>query len=142
MNANISTIKHTQYGKEYVEFRPHAFFQEVQAWHAAQAGLEFKMDFSSGKNQARVNMGTGVTTDPSAEVLKAATMLVPDCEKKHDHNLVCKRLINAATWNKVEEVAYILRSCYCVQEAGLLALQVSLSYRGLYLYIVVISVSV
>ena len=85
-----------------VYFRPALFWQQVQPWHIADAGLEFRMNFATQKNEAR--FPSGVEFEPGTDRIMAlrqeACRLVPDSDARDDSVALEKRLCDAATWGQ------------------------------------------
>lgn len=118
----------------YCDFRPQLFFQEVQAWHLAGSALEFRMNISTGVNEARFANEANLER-PGSEIalqsaVRHATTLVQAAESTGDEEEVTTRLVNAVTWQDPRQVEYILRSCYVTHPAALPALGEA-CYRGL-----------
>jgi hypothetical protein len=110
----------------YCDFRPQLFYQDLQTWHLAGSALEFRMNFSTGINQARFANDADIEAPGSEEALRSAmrnaTTLVNSAQSDEDENEVTIRLSNAVTWQDTDQVEYILRSCYVTHQAVLPAL--------------------
>ena len=120
---------------ESIDFRPQLFWQEVRPFHQIKyAGLDIKMNFSTGVNQARfvstVNIEDG-SPEAQARVLSGATTIVPKESRidRRDEDKVSTMITAAATWGKEEEIEYMLRSCYVTEDAALPALSEA-AFRG------------
>ena len=132
-NESVQFTHGTSTPPGYCDFRPQLFYQEVMPWHIASSSLEFKMNMTTGVNEARFPNDANLESPGSEEALQSAmnnaTRLIDstdeDDEKKKMDNAsseVSKRLCNAVTWQDSQQVAYILRSCYVTQGAALPAL--------------------
>mmetsp|Transcript_11474 Transcript_11474/g.18718 ORF Transcript_11474/g.18718 Transcript_11474/m.18718 type:complete len:254 (+) Transcript_11474:18-779(+) len=120
-STSMSHPSQSRNPRGYCDFRPQLFYQEVQTWHLAGSALEFKINMTSGINQARfandLDLEDPGSEDALASAIRNATVLVKDTES-HDEGEVSKRLMNAVTWQDSAQVEYILRSCYVTLEAA------------------------
>jgi len=107
-------------------FRPALFWQELlEDGHVCDAGLEFKMNFETGKNQCRFpTKGMPIEDDAErlAAAVKAQTTVVPESQARDDTEVLSKKLLAAATWGDAELVARLLRTCWVTQSVALPAL--------------------
>ena len=107
-----------------VYFRPALFWQQVQPWHIADAGLEFRMNFATQKNEAR--FPSGVEFEPGTDRIMAlrqeACRLVPDSDARDDSVALEKRLCDAATWGQDDKVVELLQTCYVTRALAVPAL--------------------
>lgn len=127
-SLSISMLSHDQ-----CFLRAQLFYQVVQPWHIADAGLEFKMDLGSGVNYARFPNTLDLNSPDNKEKLKVAvtssTAIVEERSARGDSAAIQKRLASAATWGRAEELGYLLRSCY-VTEADALPALAEAAMRG------------
>ena len=107
-------------------FRAQLFYQVVQPWHIADAGLEFDMNITTGVNKARFPNELGLDApgneDRLQEAIVAGTKVVPPQSARGDSAAIQKRLESAVTWGKEEEVGYLIRACYATENDALSAL--------------------
>jgi hypothetical protein len=107
-------------------FRAQLFYQVMEPWHIADAGLEFDMNLSTGINTARfpnnLNLNAPGNEDRLQEAIMAATTIVPQESSRGDGALLQNKLESAVTWGNHEEVAYLLRSCWITEEDALVSL--------------------
>mmetsp|Transcript_13268 Transcript_13268/g.15328 ORF Transcript_13268/g.15328 Transcript_13268/m.15328 type:complete len:253 (-) Transcript_13268:507-1265(-) len=107
-------------GKCY--FRPNLFWQEVQSWHIADAGLEFRLNFDTKVNQARFPNSVDFESNRAQLEkckLEACRIVV---QGRDDSRAVEERLRNAVAWNKPDGVEEIIRTCYVTKEIAVNAL--------------------
>ena len=118
--ANLAGLAFQQ--QEHCYFRPALFYQTVQPWHVADAGLEFRLNFETQFNEARFPNTIDFQTHPERleELKKKATCIV--AEGRDDRPRLLRRLRNATTWNRPEEVLELIRTCYVTKDIALPAL--------------------
>jgi GNAT superfamily N-acetyltransferase len=114
-------------GVAKIYFRPALFWQRVRPWHVADAGLEFRMNFSTRVNEARFPCSIKMPEARLAALRKEAARIVPDGEGRGDGAALEKRLCDAATWGG--DVAELLRTCYVTRAVAVAAL-VEAAARG------------
>jgi len=123
INSNAFTAAR---GKDHIYFRPQLFYQPLFEEHLADAGLEFRMNFSTGSNEARFNPNIkGLEAiDSCPDRLKskkaAALHLIPKDQARGavDISRVRSKLILACTWGEVELVKQIICTCWVTSEAA------------------------
>ena len=99
------------------EFRPAWFYQRVSAWHVCDAGLEFKLDFGSDDNLARLcTRGPGLV-EPAGLAERAAlrrtrARVVEVEDERGDAAAVAERIRSAAEGNNAMGVEYTIRTCF------------------------------
>ena len=84
----------------------------IAKWQAADAGLEFRMNFTTKVNEGKflstVNLSPSSLTKCRAEQLQ----LVLESAARPDQTNLSARLRNAATWNKPDDMEHLIRTCY------------------------------
>jgi hypothetical protein len=109
------------------EFRPALFYQVVAKWHVATRDLSFKVNLTTGINQARYVMkGVDLEAGPKERLqsaIESQTKIVSSDKGEEDSANVTKLLKNAATWNNGAMVEYVIRTCYVTEKAALPALE-------------------
>lgn len=107
-----------------IYFRPALFWQEVQPWHIVDAGLEFRMNFETKKNEARFPSSLEIESNPNRleDLKRKSRCTVPSQDGRDDKAALEKRLCSAATWNRHEEVNLLLMTCYVTREIAIHAL--------------------
>ena len=99
-----------QFDKCY--FRPALYFQTIEDWQCADAGLEFKMNFTTQRNEGKFPSDVSLS-GISLEKAKAAQLQwVSESSARPDTTNLSQRLRNAATWNKPEDLEHLIRTCY------------------------------
>ena len=105
----------TLYTSDKVYFRPALYWQPIQDWQCADAGLEFKMNFTT-----KINMGKFPGVDLSGQSLTRCQndqlKLVPDSSARADGQNLGQRLRNAATWQKPDVLEQLICTCYVTAE--------------------------
>ena len=116
MKDTMQEISHLAHESDQCYFRAQPFYQVVSPWHMAQKGLKFKMDLSTGVSIARIPSKIDMLSPDNVDIreiaIQKATVVVPDENGKGDGAALRKRLNSAIPWGNVEELEYILRSCY------------------------------
>jgi hypothetical protein len=102
-------------GPGQIYFRPAICYQElIKGVHVCDGQLEFKLDFESGKNQAR--FGTGVVVEKGSarynEIMDRQLSVVNDAEGRGDEASIRDRLMAAGSFGNAEEIAYLIRTCF------------------------------
>lgn len=107
-------------------FRAQLFYQVVQPWHIADAGLEFDMNITTGINKARFPNKLEIDAPGNEarlqEAIAAGTKVVPPESGRGDSAAIQKRLESAVTWGKEEELGYLIRACHVTENDALAAL--------------------
>lgn len=122
MSAETDSFQIRQENVAFCYFKPALFFQQVQNWHIADSGLEFKMDISTGINQARF-MTDGIDlelwpADRKNQAIETAEKIVSDAQGRGDSAALSRRLFESSTWGDHESLQYLLRSCYVTEETA------------------------
>ena len=101
-------------GPGQMYFRPAIVYQElIPGAHVCDGQLEFKMNFTTGKNMARFGSGTIESGSARhAEVLARQLTVVPDREARNDSAALGARLDAAASFGDADVVAHLVRTCY------------------------------
>ena len=112
-------------GEPKVYFRPALYWQVVSSWHVADAGLEFRMNFTTGQNEGRfpseIDLDSGKTA-ALAKLRDAQLRVVPAKDARPDAEALLLKLCRAATWGDAEQLQYIIRSCYVTKHLATQAL--------------------
>lgn len=134
--TEVTPRLHSKNPRGMCDFRPQLFYQPVQVWHLAGSSLEFKINLTTGINQARFANDADLEAPGSEEALESAmrnaVTLVKTSESdgEEGEGEVKVRLVNAVTWQDPMQVKYILQSCYVTHHIALPALAEACS-RGL-----------
>lgn len=106
------------------EFRPALFFQQLQTWHVANCALDFRINLTTGVNEARFITEVWFENIPErlANAKLEATKIVPDADARDDRAAVTKRITDAVAWGDTDQVRMILQTCYVTQACALPAL--------------------
>ena len=136
-SESVDTLSVMKSSRPHVYFRPALFYQPMLDDHVADAGLEFRINFSSGLKEARFQppgarlaaIDDGDTTGRLEDAKRSQLALVPAQLAREDTTAVSKMLSAAATWGEPEKVAALIRTCYVTQEAAWPAL-LEASTRG------------
>ena len=117
--------------QKFCRFRPQLFYQQISSWHECEPSLEFRMNMTTGVNEARYMVNDGVNVEDNLERLQesinAATRVASEGDKCHGHALVLQKLLAAATWGDENTVGYLLRSCYVTESMGIKVLAEAIS---------------
>mmetsp|Transcript_77375 Transcript_77375/g.125532 ORF Transcript_77375/g.125532 Transcript_77375/m.125532 type:complete len:222 (-) Transcript_77375:55-720(-) len=98
-------------------FRPALVYQTMFDEHVADAGLEFSIDMSTGKNRARFISSVKVEegSERQEEILNSQLNLVKESELRQDQAALRKLLLAAGTWGVADRMAQIIRTCYVTE---------------------------
>ena len=96
------------------DFRPSWYYEEVSEWHVCNAGLEFKLDFGTDVNLARLcTTDATVGPEPSSLAERAAlTKVAAAGDERDDAAAVASRVLAAADANRPDELRYAIRTCF------------------------------
>ena len=117
-SESVTTIKMQRVPKTLrpgqMFFRPALVWQTMLDDHVADAGLEFSLDVSTGRNQARFISDARIETGSARwhEVMHKQLALVASADGREDQDAVKKQLIAAGTWGEAGRVAQLIRTCY------------------------------
>lgn len=106
-------------GPGQMYFRPAICYQDVTPGvHVCDGQLEFKLNFESGKNQAR--FGTGIVIEQDSErykeIMEKQMHVVDDSEGRGDSEAIRARLMAAGSFGNAEEIEYLIRTCFVTKE--------------------------
>ena len=90
------------------DFRASMWYQRVAPWHVCSAGLEYKLDFGSDDNFARLCTRGPAIVEPAC--VRARVCSADD--ERSDAAAVASRIRSAAEANKADEVEYAIRTCF------------------------------
>ena len=117
-SESVTTIKMQRVPKTLrpgqMFFRPALVWQTMLDDHVADAGLEFSLDVSTGRNQARFISDVRIDAGSARwhEVMHKQLALVASADGREDQDAVKKQLIAAGTWGEAERLAQLIRTCY------------------------------
>ena len=100
-------------------FRPSLYFQLIKDWQAADAGLEFRMNFTTQQNEGKFPSSINLSETSLAKCRAEQLHIVPASAARPDGANLSPRLRNAATWNQPEDMEHLLRTCYVTSELAL-----------------------
>ena len=95
-------------------FRPALVYQQMLDEHVADAGLEFSLDVSTGRNFARFisDIKIEVGSERYHEILRNQLHLVPDFQGRGDAAAVKKQLLAAGAWGDCAKLELLIRTCW------------------------------
>jgi hypothetical protein len=95
-------------------FRPSLIFQQMLDEHVADAGLEFSLDVSTGRNCARFISDVKIEAGSSRyqEISRAQLRLVPESQGRNDSEAVKKHLLAAGAWGDSSKLEHLIRTCW------------------------------
>ena len=123
--ATLCTAAATATSSSKCYFKAALYWQRVHAWHVADAGLEFRMNFTTNVNEARFPGGVNIENGPPerlAQMRARARKIVPDADGRDDSAALEKRLCDAATWGQHDKIGEILETCYVTRAVAVPAL--------------------
>ena len=115
-------IRRVQYGRmplgpDQLFFKPCLVYQKLLDEHVVDAGLELRVDMTSGLKEARFNGGLNISddSDRARSILDRQLRCIADSDEHArlgDGPTVARRLAAAASWGDASLTAHILRTCY------------------------------
>ena len=114
-------IRRVQYGRmplgpDQLFFKPCLVYQKLLDEHVVDAGLELRVDMTSGLKEARFNGGINITDeDRVRSILDRQLKCIDDNDeyaRMGDGPTVARRLAAAASWGDASLTTHILRTCY------------------------------
>ena len=114
-------IRRVQYGRmplgpDQLFFKPCLIYQRLLDEHVVDAGLELRVDMTSGLKEARFNGGINITDeDRVRSILDRQLKCIDDNDeyaRMGDGPTVARRLAAAASWGDASLTTHILRTCY------------------------------
>ena len=114
-------IRRVQYGRmplgpDQLFFKPCLIYQRLLDEHVVDAGLELRVDMTSGLKEARFNGGINITDEDRVRSILDRQLRCISDDDEHarlgDGPTVARRLAAAASWGDASLTAHILRTCY------------------------------
>ena len=114
-------IRRVQYGRmplgpDQLFFKPCLVYQKLLDEHVVDAGLELRVDMTTGLKEARFNGGINITDeDRVRSILDRQLKCIDDNDeyaRMGDGPTVARRLAAAASWGDVALTTWILQTCY------------------------------
>lgn len=115
-------VKRVQYGRmpigpDQLFFKPCLVYQRLLDEHVVDAGLELRIDMTSGLKEARFNGGFNISDDldRTRSILARQLRCIADADEHArlgDGPTVARRLAAAASWGDVALTTHILQTCY------------------------------
>ena len=114
-------IRRVQYGRmplgpDQLFFKPCLIYQRLLDEHVVDAGLELRVDMTTGLKEARFNGGINITDeDRVRSILDRQLKCIDDNDeyaRMGDGPTVARRLAAAASWGDVALTTWILQTCY------------------------------
>ena len=114
-------IRRVQYGRmplgpDQLFFKPCLVYQKLLDEHVVDAGLELRVDMTTGLKEARFNGGINITDeDRVRSILDRQLKCIDDNDeyaRMGDGPTVARRLAAAASWGDAALTTHILRTCY------------------------------
>ena len=114
-------IRRVQYGRmplgpDQLFFKPCLVYQKLLDEHVVDAGLELRVDMTTGLKEARFNGGINITDeDRVRSILNRQLKCIDDNDeyaRMGDGPTVARRLAAAASWGDVALTTWILQTCY------------------------------
>ena len=114
-------IRRVQYGRmplgpDQLFFKPCLVYQRLLDEHVVDAGLELRVDMTTGLKEARFNGGINITDeDRVRSILDRQLKCIDDNDeyaRMGDGPTVARRLAAAASWGDVALTTWILQTCY------------------------------
>jgi predicted GNAT family N-acyltransferase len=100
----------TNFDKCY--FRPALYWQTIHDWQCADAGLEFRMNFTTKVNEAKFSSDVTLSQSSLTKCRAEQLCIVPESAARPDTIKLSERMRNAATWNKPDDLEHLIRTCY------------------------------
>jgi GNAT superfamily N-acetyltransferase len=98
-----------------IYFRPALFWQPIEEWQCADAGLEFRMNFTTRVNEGKFP-GVELSTKSLERCKRDQLKLVPNSSARPDGVHLVQRLRNAATWQQPDVLEQMICTCYVTAE--------------------------
>ena len=115
-------IRRVQYGRmplgpDQLFFKPCLVYQKLLDEHVVDAGLELRVDMTTGLKEARFNGGLNISddSDRARSILDRQLRCISDDDEHArlgDGPTVARRLAAAASWGDVALTTWILQTCY------------------------------
>ena len=114
-------IRRVQYGRmplgpDQLFFKPCLVYQRLLDEHVVDAGLELRVDMTTGLKEARFNGGINITDEDRVRSILARQLRCIADDDEHarlgDGPTVARRLAAAASWGDVALTTWILQTCY------------------------------
>ena len=115
-------IRRVQYGRmplgpDQLFFKPCLVYQKLLDEHVVDAGLELRVDMTTGLKEARYNAGVNISddSDRARSILDRQLRCIADDDEHArlgDGPTVARRLAAAASWGDAALTTHILRTCY------------------------------
>ena len=114
-------VRRVQYGRmplgpDQLFFKPCLVYQRLLDEHVVDAGLELRVDMTTGLKEARFNGGINITDeDRVRSILDRQLKCIDDNDeyaRMGDGPTVARRLAAAASWGDVALTTWILQTCY------------------------------
>ena len=115
-------IRRVQYGRmplgpDQLFFKPCLVYQRLLDEHVVDAGLELRVDMTTGLKEARYNAGVNISddSDRARSILDRQLRCIADDDEHSrlgDGPTVARRLAAAASWGDVALTTWILQTCY------------------------------
>ena len=114
-------IRRVQYGRmplgpDQLFFKPCLVYQKLLDEHVVDAGLELRVDMTSGLKEARFNGGINITDEDRVRSILDRQLKCIDDHAEHarlgDGPTVARRLAAAASWGDAALTTWILQTCY------------------------------
>ena len=114
-------VRRVQYGRmplgpDQLFFKPCLVYQKLLDEHVVDAGLELRVDMTTGLKEARFNGGINITDDNRVRsILDRQLKCIADDDeyaRMGDGPTVARRLAAAASWGDAALTTHILRTCY------------------------------
>ena len=115
-------IRRVQYGRmplgpDQLFFKPCLIYQRLLDEHVVDAGLELRVDMTTGLKEARFNGGLNISddSDRARSILDRQLKCIDDNDEHAqlgDGPTVARRLAAAASWGDVALTTWVLQTCY------------------------------
>ena len=114
-------VRRVQYGRmplgpDQLFFKPCLVYQRLLDEHVVDAGLELRVDMTSGLKEARFNGGINITDEDRVRSILDRQLKCIDDNNEYarmgDGPTVARRLAAAASWGDVALTTWILQTCY------------------------------
>ena len=115
-------IRRVQYGRmplgpDQLFFKPCLIYQRLLDEHVVDAGLELRVDMTTGLKEARFNGGLNISdeSERARSILARQLRCIADSDEHArlgDGPTVARRLAAAASWGDAALTTWILQTCY------------------------------
>ena len=114
-------IRRVQYGRmplgpDQLFFKPCLIYQRLLDEHVVDAGLEVRVDMTTGLKEARFNGGINITDEERMRSILDRQLKCIDDNSEYarlgDGPTIARRLAAAASWGDVALTTWILQTCY------------------------------